>query len=314
MSPVMRIVFWLLCTIFVLDAKVRILTFHYNRPEFIELQSRLFDRFLVDDFEIIVFNDGPSEAMAASIRDMCLRCNIQCVRYEQEWHLINPLNEYIQEQLRRPGIRLYMPFQSTEIAYIAQHPTVRHCHVIQYAMDTYGYDHDDIVAICDGDAFPIRPLSLKHLLDLYDIVGERKHMWIENLDYLWVVFIAFDPRKLPHPRELKFHIDAIRDQLYDSGAHTYHYLARHPDLKVWKSPCRASSQLAQLSVDQLRVEGFSLPEIAWIKELPLPHCVEFSFDHSILHYGGSSFPGSGHCEKMEYVRKFVDQIMDACKF
>lgn len=69
--------------------------------------------------------------------------------------------------------------------------------MIQYALDHYGYDHDDIIVILDGDAFPIRPLNLYHLLADNPIVGIKRLIQEDNMDHLWAPFIAFNPKALP---------------------------------------------------------------------------------------------------------------------
>ena len=54
---------------------------------------------------------------------------------------------------------------------IRENPSVRHFHVIDYALEHYGYDHDDIIVIMDGDNFLIKPLSIRELLGRNDIIG-----------------------------------------------------------------------------------------------------------------------------------------------
>ena len=43
-----------------LHAKVLIYTYAYNRPDFIEIQHKTFQKFLKDDYEFVVFDDGDS--------------------------------------------------------------------------------------------------------------------------------------------------------------------------------------------------------------------------------------------------------------
>ena len=71
-----------------LFAKVRILTFHYNRPDFLEYQMRAFQKYLLDDYEVIVFNDAKDAGNECAIRSFCEEHGILCVRFEPEWHLV----------------------------------------------------------------------------------------------------------------------------------------------------------------------------------------------------------------------------------
>lgn len=84
-------------------ATVRILTFHYNQPEFIEIQYKTLKKFLMDDFELIVFNDAKTPENEKGIENICNEHGIKCVRFKPEWHLIDPLNIYLQECLQEPS-------------------------------------------------------------------------------------------------------------------------------------------------------------------------------------------------------------------
>lgn len=298
-----------------LTAKVRILTFHFNKPDFIEIQYKTLKKFLKEDFELIVFNDAINSKHQKEIEDTCDNYNIKCVRFEPDWHLNNSLNEYLRINLENPLIYSHVSFKklskSSPLAHIYNQPSVRHCHVIQYALDNYGYNHDDIVVILDGDAFPIRPLSLSEMLAPYDIVGIQKLISTENVDYLWVVFIAFNPHKLANPKELKFHLDVINDKLYDTGAHSYHYLKNNPFLKVKKYLGQASTGFYHWDPSNIQQYGFNEDEIWLIKNLPWPQSVEFHMDHHILHFGASSFDLEGHLLKEKYVKEFIHRRLES---
>ena len=68
------------------SAKVRFLTFHYNHPEFIEIQYQTFQKFMMDDYELIVFNDAKDPKFEIAIRETCEKYGIPCIRFQQEWH------------------------------------------------------------------------------------------------------------------------------------------------------------------------------------------------------------------------------------
>ena len=186
--------------------KVRILTFHYNQASFIELQQRCLKRFMLDDYELIVFNDASTLENEQAIQGTCDRLGIKCVRFQPQWHLSDPLNHQITKWLEDPSLQdsafLHLPLQT-----FANQPSVRHSHVIQYALDHYGYDHDDAVVIMDGDAFFIREISLKKRLKDLDIFGMTREIKEKDVSYLWVPFIAFNPSKLPDTKDLKFNFE-----------------------------------------------------------------------------------------------------------
>ena len=205
----LRSLFLILTVLFshALSAKVRILTFHYNKPDFIELQHKCLKKFLLDDYELIVFNDAASSIHEQNIRLKCQKLGIECVRFEPEWHLADPLSEIIGQWIGDPeiinsdfGVSKQDGLYAHEA--IANQPSLRHCHVIQYALDHYGYEHDDLVALMDGDAFFIRNTCLKDRLGSNAIIGISKPKG--EPEYFWVPIVVFDPQKYQILRNSSF--------------------------------------------------------------------------------------------------------------
>lgn len=307
----------LLGTIFFAEqlfAKVRILTFHYNEPDFIELQHKSFKKFLLDDHEIIVINDALTDSNELKIRETCERLHIQCVRFKPEWHDSNPINDTLKNMLEKehvtwelydknaPGL-VFEPMSSLG--------SIRHSHAIQYALDHYGYTHDDVVVIADGDAFAIREFSLKKLMGSTPIIGINKH--IHGFDYLWVPFIAFDPKQLPDVSDLKFHVSVIDQVMHDTGAHSYHYFKDHPSIQCTRYHGNDSSHYQYYSYADLLENGFTKEEALLTKALPRKGSwalrVEFHLEHNILHFAHSSAELWDHQEKKEYLMEFMNTIL-----
>lgn len=300
-----------------LSAKIRIITFHCNKPEFLELQAKTFSKFMQNDYDFIVINDAKTEALEKDIRKICDAYGIQCVRYDPSLHETDPLNFRILDWLHSPDIYSLHFFEEKTIKCISNQPSVRHSHLIQYALTMFGYGHNDIVAIVDGDVFPIRPFNIRHLLENRDIVAVRKRL-PENeddpltkaqIDYLWVTFAAFNPKKIPDAKELQFQVDLIGDVIHDTGAASYHYLISHPEVSVSLFPRVSSQSLAPLTKHALKQQGFKSHEINFIKSLPSRHFVEFYADHKLLHFSNSCFDLPGYREKMLYVETFVNKLL-----
>jgi len=288
--------------------KVRILTFHYNQANFIELQRRCLQRFLRDDYELLVFNDAATVENEKAIQNACDRLGIQCIRFEPEWHLMAPLNEYLLRCLTDPSLQdaafLSMPFEK-----FANQASVRHSHVIQYALDHYGYDHDDAVVIMDGDAFFIRDISVKERLKSLDIFGMTREIKEKNVQYLWVPFIAFNPAKLPNIRDLKFNVAVIHNKVHDTGAQSYYYLADNPTVKCRKILPVPSNRLRRLSEKELKQAGYNRKERWLIDNLPKNGVVEFNLENCVLHFREVSFEIKGHRGKAEVVAEFMEKIL-----
>ncbi len=289
-----------------LSAKVRFLTFHYNKPQYIEIQYKMFKKFMRNDYELIVFNDAKDPILSTAIKENCAKYGIKCVRYKQKWHPDESLNYEIAEWIKNPSLTNIHAFISPQPSDIGQQPSVRHCHVIQYALENYGYKHNDIVALVDGDAFPIRPLNIRTLLKKHDIIGIRKEY--ADIDYLWVVFVAFNPRTMPYVKELKFDIAVVNNILHDTGSYTYHFLNNHPDVNCKKYEGQVGSTLALHSEQALLDKGFTPIEIELIKKDDYPP-TEFHLNKRLFHFNTSSFNFAGYEQKEAHVQEFIEKIL-----
>ena len=300
-----------------LEAKIRLLTFHYNLPELIEIQVKTLNKFIEDDFELIVFNDAKDPNVEQKIHETCDKYNILCIRYEPEWHLIDPLNDKFNAWTSDPNIYSHIGrfIPDWPKSHPHLHVSVRHCHVLQYALDHFGYHHDDIVGVIDGDCFPIRPVNLRNLINDNHIAGIRKYVVEDNLDYLWVVFTIFNPNTIPHKEDLNFQIDLINNKVHDTGSHTYHFLNDHPDVRCLKFPGEQSAGFYHWNVRELKKYGFNPAEISLIRDLDSlknfswPITVEFHVNNRFVHLGNSASNLPGYEEKMNCVRRFLKTII-----
>ena len=312
-------------------ATVRILTFHYNQPDFVEIQYKTLKKFLKDDFELIVFNDAKTIENEKGIEKACEKYGIKCVRFQQQWHPNHPLNFYLQNRLQEPStIGIWGWTAATSTEEIASNPSVRHSHVIQYALDHYGYDHDDIVVIMDGDNFLIDSLSIRELLKSYDIIGfNQKHdyqglgrkAWRlsvpKNEEMPWVVFIAFNPSKLPDPRQLQFHVDVIKGQPHlpnntigDTGAAIYKYLQKYPHLKILMYHWQDSSIFREyFTYQQLKDMRLNDNLIQFIKDIYPGNVQFFVFEH-FMHFAAVSMEAPYHAQKVHYLHPFIDELLE----
>lgn len=280
-------------------AKVRIMSFQYNRPDFIRLQHESFSKFLTDDYELIVFNDAPSETLAIAIENECSKFGIQCVRYQQEWHYTDPLNDVLWAMgLQKDGWRGHT------IEIMSQRPSVRHNHVIQFALDHYGYHHDDVVAIMDGDMFAIRKFSIKEMINEYDVIGTQVNC---STPYLWVTFIAFIPNQLPNLQDFKLHHGIINGRIFEGAAHTYSYFERNPSVRVKMFPYLAVNSLSEKSEEVCRDFKLTDEEIYFIKNKFVIPCMQYHMDQNLLHYRGGSDPDE---KRYQTKKSILDDYLD----
>lgn len=272
-------------------AVMRLFTFHYNRPEFIEYQYATFKKFLLDDYEWIVINDAPNVDQEKAIREVCEKYGVKCVRYEQDWHKTDPINDWICTNVNSHKKNSWFNFPLKngilDPDAVSQQCSVRHSHLIQYALENFGYNHDDIVGIIDGDVFPIKPISIKSLLVDVSIAG------LDHMDprcsegdpycghYLCAPFIVFDPKRLPVVNQLKFHVGFIDGVLFDTGSYSQTYLEQHPEVPYRLYPRRTGADFSPW--DFTAFEKHGLP-YAGLTKINWPTHFEFYVDSHFVHF------------------------------
>lgn len=256
-------------------ARVLIFTYAYNRPDFIEIQHKTLKRFFLDDYEFVVFNDARAEEHEQLIKTTCAKLNIRCIRIPQEIH-----DQPYLERLPGEG---------------RQSPTVRNCNVVQYSLNTLGFDHNDIVILFDSDLFLVKPFSVREFLKEYDLGGALSGNG--HVNFLWHGLAFLDMRTMPNKRTLNFNCGRVDGKPIDAGGYSYYYLKNNPQLKTHYiystfsgnllcDSCRSTDQpLCSHNAKKLAAEGFDANQI---KFLQAASNVEFFHRNSFLHYRGGT--------------------------
>lgn len=286
------------------QAKIWLFSYSHNRPDFIEIQYKTFKKFLLDDYEFVIFNDAKDEKMCEKIEHMCNKYCITHIRIPQEIH-----DRPYLERLPRER-ELY------------HHPTVRNCNVVQYSLDTLGFDHNDIVALFDSDLFLIKPFSIREYLKGSDLAG---HLQIrEHINYLWIGLVFLDMAHMPNKSTLNFNCGEIDNIPIDAGGHTHDYLKQNPHTQVkyfsghtypdsfWCYQCIQNHQLTCThTTSRLQEAGFNAPLIKFIQS-GLTNTEIFLYD-TFLHYrGGSNWnlqTPDYHERKTQILKTFIEEIL-----
>jgi hypothetical protein len=249
-----------------LHAKIRLFTFHYNRPDFLELQHKTLQKFLKekDDYELIVFNDARDIELKKKIELTCENLGIQCINFPQHLHDN------------------------------AENGSYRHCHLVQYALENFGYEHDDIVGIMEGDVFLIRDFSIRETLKNYNIVAAmQQSVNNKDLEYIWIGLSFLDMKNLPNKHSLNFSWAYYNGAFLDSGGNTYHYLKNNPNVAIEKYFRIPIASLPREDAQQLHQLGFTQQEISFLKKMSgyeaehIYISAEFHLDKHFLHYSWS---------------------------
>jgi hypothetical protein len=288
------------------ESKVLIFTYSYNRPDFVRIQHDTFKKFLKDPYEFIVFNDASTSDMNHEIHRTCHQLGIRCVDIPQQIHL----QPYLP---RWPGESL-------------NHPAVRNSNVVQYSLDTLGFQHDGIVAIFDSDLFLVRDFSIKHFMETYAIAGlpQSKENNGKHIEYLWIGLAFMDMRKLPNKETLSFNCGIIDGVPVDAGGFSHCYLRDHPETRVrhilsgirspfeWCDVCRSAKITPCLHNTQaLITSGCDEDQIEFIHSGPA-NC-EFMEESIFFHYrGGTNWDHQSrkfHDDKTAILNKYIHNIL-----
>lgn len=262
-----------------IDSKIRLMTFHYNRPDFLELQCKCLNKFLKEknDYELIVFNDAVDPRLRDQITRISKAYGAQCIIYPQELHDTGPLIEKIEKWgYGKSG-------------------SVRHCQLVQYALDRFGYSHDDIVGIFEGDIFLTREFSLREALKNNNVIGavqtDRDGIGIE---YMWIGLCFFNIKNLPNKETLSFDLHFHNDRIFlDSGGSSYYYLKNNPEVSVKKYYRLPIASLPRNDKAQLESMGFFPKEVSFLQNMADYVAenrfvsVEYHIDNHFIHFSWS---------------------------
>ncbi len=184
----------------IFSTTVLIITHSFNRPDFIEIQDKTFKKFLKDDYTFVVFNDAPQEEISDKIIKTCNRLNVPCIRIPQSIHDAPYLERW-------PGEDYH-------------HPVVRCANVVQFSLDTLGFDYDGIVMIIDSDMFLIKEFCVQEFLNGFDIAGVLQSR--QHIKYIWNGLVFFNMQTLPDKKTIDFNCGKIDGIGVDVGGHTYY--------------------------------------------------------------------------------------------
>lgn len=267
------------------EAKTLIITHSYNRPDFIEIQAKTFQKFLQDDYEFVVFNDAPKKEMCEQINSTCAALGLRCVRIPQSIHAAP-----------------YLPRDQNDDF---QNPAVRCANVVQYSLDVLGFDHDGIVVIIDADMFLIKPFSVVEYLNDYQLAGVPQKR--QHVNYFWNGLVFFNMNTLPDKRSMSFNCQKVEGVAVDVGGGLYHYFKAHPELKLSPIGNEYINQWTHLSSRQEKHEIVRL-----LYEMQ-PNNIEFLINYSFLHYrSGTNWDNRAndyHKTKTEILNEFIEIIL-----
>lgn len=286
-------IFFSLCIPTLSASKIIIFTQSYNRPDFIEIQYKTFQKFLQDEYEFIVFNDAVDPNIYAEIVRMCEHYNLQCIPMPQELH--HPCN----------------------------YPSVRHCSIIKYSLEKIGFNTNDIIAFIDSDLFLIREFNIRECMENIDLAGLECHRG--HITYLWPGLIFLDMRTMPNKNTIAFECAIIDGICTDSGGSTYYYIKNNPDARVkyfdkiiylddfFCQTCKQNNHIVcDHKIDSMRDLSFSDPLIKMATACQ-NYSIEVYLQNTFLHYrAGSNWNNDSsdfHKNKTILLKNLINEIL-----
>lgn len=242
------------------NAKVLIMTYVYNRPDFIELHVKTFNKFLKDEYEYVVFNDAPTHSMRTIIEHTCNKIGVRCLRVPDH----------------RPQ---------------RQTPSYRHMDGIRFSFEQLGFAHNDILVMIDADMFLVRPFSIREYLKNSDLLSIKQTRMAGNkvLTYIAPSLVFINMKTVPNKRSISFEADRVEGVSTDVGGQMYYYFKNNPDIRLQLINAETVATLP-LDADQLAALGYDHNTIDLILTM---RCFEYYLDGTFIHHyaGGSNWAG-----------------------
>ena len=173
---------------------IHIFTSVVNRPDFVLLQNKLFQKFLKNDYQFHVVDDSIDQTISEQFDTIC----------------------------SENGFSYYKKPERT----VQMNPAQACADTVQWTYDTFIKENhkNDIVFFCDSDLF---------LVDEFDIVDYMNGAIIAGLPqyrgsvtYMWNGIMFFNMLMM-EDLNINFSDGVIEDELTDVGGHTYYYFKKN---------------------------------------------------------------------------------------
>lgn len=278
------------------QAKVLIFTIVFNRPEFIELQKKSFDAFLLDEYDYVVYNNAADSNIAREIEQTCQREGVRHVR--------------IPDQDRRN-----------------LDPCTSHATALNYAVNDFLKWHQGKTLLLENDDFLIQPISIEAEMTGIDF-GYKPFCWMWDPNGKWVGhptiyyphanMAFFDFSTITHPELINWHGTLIEGYRSDTGGHMYAFLHSEPKMRTKQIDEIASwdYQPNRNFFERYAQKGvFPVSYIPLMEELiaNLPSAIQFINHFTVLHYWvGSNWDNRDqafHDKKFMAIHAFLDKVI-----
>lgn len=255
--------------------KINFYSFHFNRPDFIELQYESFKRFVseFDEVKFHIVNNASDPSLRAAINREAERFGLNVIRTE------------VDAPAHLPGLH---------------HATAMNQVWHSHAMKQQGY-----VVLMDGDLFATKPFSVRSYMDYgnWVVAGARQNR-AGIYEYLTPVVMILDVDAMPDKETINWVGVHVNGVALDTGGGFYAYLDSHPAIKQ-----KAKSMNFTWHLTSGNKNLHLLPEE--IREKYSDDMVFELFTDSFIHYCRSSnwdgMPEGYHVRKTALLRELLEK-------
>lgn len=174
--------------------QVKIYSIHYNKPEYIEIQKKLFDKFINFEYNFIVINNAFDSYLKDEIERQCEELEIKCIICDNQ---------------------------------IEKMSSNSHQNSFKYIISDI--KDDESFLIVDHDLFLISDLNIKYFdnCDLLYLPQTRN-----DIEYPWPGLIYF--RNLNDKDSISFNSGIINGNPCDTGGELYYYIQNSKNINIKK--------------------------------------------------------------------------------
>tara|TARA_R110000751_G_scaffold80304_2_gene162132 strand:- start:381 stop:1208 length:828 start_codon:yes stop_codon:yes gene_type:complete len=172
----------------------------FNRPDFLDLQARLFDKFLLDDeYQLNVLDDSQEKHITEKMKIVSDHRNIKYYKTPSEWE-----------------------------RYSADKSAIPHCRSVQWMFDTIAKEHhrNDMVMIIDHDCFLVSEFCIYDFIKDYPLAGFPQSRGTVEYIGMGLIFLNM-PKILEMDDDIKFHSGSVKGEVCDAGGNVHHWLSRN---------------------------------------------------------------------------------------
>lgn len=173
---------------------IHIFTSVVNRPDFIELQDKLFKKFLKNEYQFHIVDDAVDSNISEQFNTICLE----------------------------NGFSYYKKPERT----VQMNPAQACADTVQWTYDTLIKENhkNDIVFFCDSDLFLIDDFDIVDYMNDAIIAGLPQYRG--NITYMWNGIMFFNMPKM-EDLDIDFSDGVVNGELTDVGGNTYYYFKKN---------------------------------------------------------------------------------------